>query len=187
MHRTLSLLVLAATACVPSETDKDDTDTADTDATADTQDTADTSDSADTADTSDSADTDDTADTSDTDDTNAACVTDTDLGDTCPSDPAATLGALCAIPASTAWDGLAETLLLACFDTSTSDAIDSKAEVDAIPCGVWDALEAASQQYTPPTAFLDLYGFSSGLYAGDELGFDASIKADVVAAVGACP
>ncbi len=89
-------------------------------------------------------------------------------------------------PASDTWDGLVKELLLGCFDGDSSGDIDTAAEVDAIECDVYAALETASQSGYE-TAFVDLYGFTDGmLWSGDSLGFDQTVRAAVAAAVEAC-
>ena len=115
---------------------------------------------------------------------------DTDLVDTDP--PAidcqtlTTQIAALANPASDPWDAQVQPLLLACFDTDASGAVDTAAEVNAIPCPVWGALDDAAQAGMT-TPFLALYGFEDGLvYVGDQLGFAVAVRDDVEAAVAAC-
>ncbi len=82
------------------------------------------------------------------------------------------------------WDRAVKQLLVGAYDTDRSGAIDGTAEVMAMPCDVFVALDEGVRQKWP-AGLRQVYGFKSGLtWIGGALGFGEAIRsgADVKAA-----
>ena len=96
--------------------------------------------------------------------------------------------ALRAVPAggSTAWDLAVLTILLEAFDSDGSGSLDAAAEVQALPCDVWGALDAGVKQRYQ-YGVRPIYGFEEGYeWVGDSLGFADSTRQAADAALVGC-
>jgi len=81
------------------------------------------------------------------------------------------------------WEGAVLRHLVTDFDLNGSGRIDNAAEVSALPCGTWLALEFVLQE--DDRSLID-YGFTGGDWYGDRLGFDRKVKADAISALEGC-
>lgn len=74
------------------------------------------------------------------------------------------------------WDEQVKSLLLQNYDSNRSGSIDSREEIDAIPCDVFKAMDQATRN-DDDVPVMALYGFASGyLWAGDVLGFSGAMR-----------
>ncbi len=91
---------------------------------------------------------------------------------------ASVVGQLSSFPngGSAEWDTSVESLLLSNYDSNKSGSIDNNAEVNAIPCDVWSAMDDATRR-DDEVPVMALYGFAPDyLWAGDALGFDLDVR-----------
>ncbi|MGE0255645.1 MAG: SUMF1/EgtB/PvdO family nonheme iron enzyme [Alphaproteobacteria bacterium] len=85
------------------------------------------------------------------------------------------------------WDRKVGARLLQLYDADRSDKLDTVAEVDAIGCDVWQAINAsyrASGKYTSEFGYL--YGFDGSSWLADSLGFVQRLQAQTYAAMQRC-
>ncbi len=83
------------------------------------------------------------------------------------------------------WDNAVKGILLAQYDTNKSGWIDTSSEVTPIGCDVWIALDEGvkvSWSYGLRT----IYGFDTGLWIGDALGFSQGIRSSADSAIRGC-
>ncbi len=95
----------------------------------------------------------------------------------CAASPARTSAPTTAVAATAEWDRAVAQQLTADFDRNDSGTIDTPAELAAMPCELWRALDQAVQDDTA-TPLASTYGLRAGLlYRGDRLGVDRSLRA----------
>ncbi|MDY0059268.1 MAG: PEGA domain-containing protein [Myxococcota bacterium] len=85
---------------------------------------------------------------------------------------------------STEWDTLAKRLLLQNYDANRSGEIDTVAEVDAIPCAVWTALDDKIKSGRPNGSLVITY--TKGYWLGYLLGINASMQDRCLAVYPSC-
>ena len=87
---------------------------------------------------------------------------------------------------SDAWDGKVKTILVSAYDTNSSGTLDTAAEVSAVSCDAWKAMDAgvkAKWTYGIRT----IYGFEAGYsWVGYAVGFDEGIRAKADKALVGC-
>ncbi len=87
-------------------------------------------------------------------------------------------------PGSRAWTDLVRALLVRVFDTDGSEDLGAEAEVRAVPCTVWNAVDAA---LAPSGGLVEAYGFEPGArWRGWKLGVEGAARATVLDALTAC-
>ena len=85
-------------------------------------------------------------------------------------------------PYADAWASGAKRVLVAQYDRNRSGSLDTRAEVDAVECSAWEALQDAV-----PQGILPIYGFDPGYsWVGGSLGFDEAQRARAFAAGTRC-
>jgi len=85
------------------------------------------------------------------------------------------------------WDRKVAARLLPIYDADRSGKLDTVAEVDAIGCDVWQAINAsyrASGKYTSDFGYL--YGFDGSSWLADSLGFVQKLQVQTYAAMKRC-
>ena len=87
----------------------------------------------------------------------------------------------------TPWDDEVKRLLLERHDGDRSGAIDSAAELDAIPCEVWVAIDAAIADAGRWRGLRRTYGFPEGyIWVGHVIGVAEKVRAEADAALDRC-
>jgi len=84
------------------------------------------------------------------------------------------------------WDAKVKGVMLGAYDTNGSGWIDTTAELKAIPCSVWGAMDAGVKQRFSYGLRL-IYGFEAGYsWVGDAVGFSERVRTDGDAALVQC-
>lgn len=84
------------------------------------------------------------------------------------------------------WDAQVKGVMLGAYDSNGSGWIDSTAEVKAIPCGVWGAMDAGVKQRFS-YGLRPIYGFEAGYsWVGDAVGFSERVRTDGDSALVKC-
>lgn len=87
---------------------------------------------------------------------------------------------------STDWDETVRVALLEAFDADTSGTLDTVAEVEAIPCSTWSAMDKPIRRGWRAGVHV-VYGFAPGnLWSGQLLGFSEAVRAPAAARIAAC-
>jgi hypothetical protein len=95
--------------------------------------------------------------------------------------------ALRAIPAGGAWSSEARGVLLSLYDASADGALGETAEIEAVPCPVWRALDDAVRRDWSGVGLRKVYGFDPGFrYMGGLLGVPESQADAARTALAAC-
>ncbi|MBT3219079.1 MAG: hypothetical protein HN348_08310, partial [Proteobacteria bacterium] len=90
-------------------------------------------------------------------------------------------------PLSSSWDSSVKDLLVANYDSNSSGSIDSRNEVENIPCDAWQAVDYAGQQSQySSSGFKVLYGFDGSYFLGGNLGVEQDMALIVGEAFEAC-
>jgi hypothetical protein len=98
------------------------------------------------------------------------------------------IGILDAVPSadSASWADGVKPVLVAAYDRDRSGAIDTTAELDALPCDVWTAVDRGVHRHWDFGVWV-IYGFGEGYgWVGDALGFDEAVRVPAAAALEAC-
>jgi hypothetical protein len=103
-----------------------------------------------------------------------------------PSLPADAAAEIASLPPGGAWTREVARILLR-HDADRSGALDQGAEVRAVSCSVWQAIDAGVRRDWRGHGVLPMYGFAPGqLYVGDALGVHASQAETARQAIEAC-
>ena len=86
---------------------------------------------------------------------------------------------------SSAWDEAVKVVMLDAFDSNSSGAINTAAEVGKVDCATWKALDAGvKEQYE--YGLRPIYGFEAGYsWVGYAIGFDEGIRPQADASLAA--
>jgi hypothetical protein len=106
-------------------------------------------------------------------------------------DPGKVHSDIAAVPSggSRAWDASVRAILLQVFDTDASGAIDRSEELEAIPCDVWQQMDADVRRAGTYSGLLAPYGLDGSgdtVWVGQALGFGDSVKGAVGGRAKAC-
>lgn len=84
------------------------------------------------------------------------------------------------------WDEAVEKRIVGAYDQNHSGAIDTRAELQRIPCSVWTTLERRLQE-DRDIELSSLYGFASDYsWVGDALGFDEPLREEIYRTMQGC-
>lgn len=87
---------------------------------------------------------------------------------------------------SSEWDVAIKPLMLDGFDTNSSGAIDSAAEVALVDCGTWNALDSGVKEKWD-YGLRTIYGFHADYsWVGDAIGFSEAVRAEADTALAGC-
>lgn len=109
-------------------------------------------------------------------------------GTTAPAGPDISASIL-AIPAgnTTAWGEQTEALLLGAYDADQTGRIQTLAELGAIPCPVWHAMQESVARDWNGTGLRVIYGFDSDfIWVGHAFSIDESLRTATVIATASC-
>lgn len=100
---------------------------------------------------------------------------------------APTSAVLAVPPDTTAWSSQVRQILLAAHDRNHNGVLDGDAELRAVSCEEWSAVDEVVRGQWSGTGVAQIYGFETdAIWVGDALGFAASLRKPALDAIGRC-